>query len=80
MFVLLRFLFLVSVMIGPMCFSYSPLSSMMTRTSNSFPQANVQTYTANQVTVDRLPIAIALTETIMSKFRGSEHESQVSSL
>ncbi|XP_067947866.1 F-BAR domain only protein 2-like isoform X2 [Watersipora subatra] len=56
---------------------YSPLSGMLTKNYDAFPQSNVQTFSANQNSVDTIPIAIALTENIKSKIRGAEHESQV---
>ena len=64
----------------PCCFRYSPLSGMMTRNHDSFSQPGVQTFSVGQSATDTIPIAIALTENIKSKFRGAEHESQVQRL
>ena len=52
------------------------MSGMLTKNNDSFSQQSVQTFSANH-TPDTIPVAIALTENIKSKFRGSEHESQV---
>ena len=53
---------------------------MMTRNHDSFSQPGVQTFSVGQSATDTIPIAIALTENIKSKFRGAEHESQVQRL
>ena len=53
------------------------MSGMMTR-QDSFGTQGMQSFSATSVNPDVIPLAIAMTENIRARFRGTEHESQVS--